>query len=73
MAGQSQNARAGIRQADRNRERRIAASRRLHELLDLVEKPEFRGTISVEVSGKDGALGVPKFTRVQYDPDCQDN
>lgn len=71
MAGNLQDARAGTRQADRNRERRQAAKEQFIKLLELASQPGFCGTVAVEVSAKDGALGKPKYTQVQY-ADLQD-
>lgn len=68
MAGRSSNlADEATRRADNNREKQLAAVKHLHRLLALAMSPNFSGTIAVEVSAKDGALGRPKMTLVEYD------
>jgi len=46
--------------ADRNRAVRLAAVRELDRLLTKATAPDFTGNVSVEISSKDGRLGVPK-------------
>lgn len=68
MAGRSNSVRADdTKRADVNRVKTLAAVRQLHRLMALAVAPGFHGTVGVEVSAKDGVLGNPKLTLVEYD------
>jgi len=49
-----------------NRARRLQAIRELDLLLGEAVHAEFRGTVSVEISAKNGRLAEPKATRVRF-------
>lgn len=51
---------------DENRAIRLLAIREWDRLLTEATKPNFRGTVAVEINSKDGRLSQPKLTRVQF-------
>ena len=55
------------KRADTNRERSLAAHRRLHELIAIVTAPDFDGTVAIELSAKRGLMNRPKSTVVRYE------
>lgn len=58
-------------EADGNAEKKTLLLRRLHQLLAIAADPAFDGTISVELSVKNGRFGRPKYTVVEYDRDAK--
>ena len=67
MAGQSKTATSETQRADNNREKQIAAIRRLAQLCAVASDAKFCGTVAVEISAKDGLFNPPKYTLVEYD------
>ncbi len=55
------------KQRDHNRQQRLAAVRKLEQLIAAAVDPNFRGTISVEISAKDARLGDVKSSLVSYE------
>ncbi|HWA97907.1 MAG TPA: hypothetical protein VG713_05420 [Pirellulales bacterium] len=54
---------------DNNRFRRLSAIRHLERLLAEAVKPDFNGSVVVEIPVKDGRLGRTKATSVRFDHD----
>lgn len=67
MASPATKATSDTERADNNREKQIAAIRRLTQLCAMASDPKFRGTISIEISVKDGSFNPPRHTIVGYD------
>ena len=55
-----------ISQADRIHAVRLYTLSEWSRLLALVTDPKFTGTVSIEISGKDGRPGEPKVTQTRY-------
>jgi hypothetical protein len=47
--------------SDRNRSRKLAAVRRLQELMKELESPEFKGYVSLEIHGAGGKIGGIRY------------
>jgi len=53
--------------SDDNRNRRLTARRRLEEMLDLAESPDFFGKVTVEITAAGGSLGRVRIASDRYD------
>ena len=62
----SQENNSGRFRADVNRARVLQAVRELQRLLNEALKPDFTGTVAVEVASKQGRLNTPRVTRTHF-------